>query len=50
MSAITNVLSDTRTSDSWPIHKAKARTRKLTRKRVAREAQNALDRAADKKL
>lgn len=50
MSAITSQLADTRTSDSWPLHKAKARNRKATRKRIARESQQANDRAASKKL
>lgn len=50
MSTITSQLADTRTSDSWPRHKAKARGRKAARKTIAREAQQANDRAAAKRL
>ena len=50
MSAITSHTSDNRTADTWPLHKAKARNRKMLRARAAREAQQANDRAAAKRL
>ncbi len=39
-----------RTADSWPRHNKKAKKRHLQRKRVAREAQEKRDEAANRKL
>ncbi|MFT4471427.1 hypothetical protein ACMX2H_16105 [Arthrobacter sulfonylureivorans] len=50
MSSTTNTTAMTREAASWPKHKAKARARKADRAHIARTAQQAIDREAEKKL
>ena len=40
----TNTLAMTRTADTWPSHRAKAKKRHLQRKPIARAAQSERDR------